>query len=51
MDKLREKIQRFGGIQFNTALKLRDSKFENRISFGGIQFNTALNRARINSQY
>ena len=34
--------QGFGGIQFNTALKLVKTLFALPLSFGGIQFNTAL---------
>ena len=36
--------QGFGGIQFNTALKLMFRKELHLIGFGGIQFNTALKR-------
>ena len=35
----------FGGIQFNTALKLAIDSKDSQFCFGGIQFNTALKRS------
>ena len=39
-------IIRFGGIQFNTALKLTVQQAVQVLRFGGIQFNTALKPRR-----
>ena len=36
---------RFGGIQFNTALKQWSAGSADMVRFGGIQFNTALKLA------